>query len=62
MLSKGKTPVSMPIGLRIVQRIQALTGNLRPQGTENLAGYADRYRIRQGRYRITILLMTNVAT
>ena len=42
--------------LRIVQRIQALTGNPRPQGSEKLAGYADRYRIRQGRYRIIYLI------
>ena len=42
--------------LRIVQRIQALTGNPRPQGSEKLAGYADRYRIPQGRYRIIYLI------
>lgn len=42
--------------LRIVQRIQALTGNPGPQGSEKLAGYADRYRIRQGRYRIIYLI------
>jgi mRNA interferase RelE/StbE len=37
---------------RIVQRIQALAGNPRPAGSEKLAGYADRYRIRQGTYRV----------
>ena len=42
--------------LRIVQRIQALTGNPRPQGSEKLAGYSDRYRIRQGSYRIVYLI------
>lgn len=42
--------------LRIVQRIQALAENPRPQGCEKLAGYADRYRIRQGRYRIIYLI------
>ena len=42
--------------LRIVQRIQALTGNPRPQGSEKLAGYSDRYRIRQGRYRIIYVI------
>jgi len=42
--------------LRIVRRIQTLTGNPRPQGSEKLAGYADRYRIRQGRYRIIYLI------
>jgi mRNA interferase RelE/StbE len=40
----------------IVQRIQALAGNPRPQGSEKLAGYADRYRARQGRYRIIYLI------
>ena len=42
--------------LRIVRRIQTLIGNPRPQGSEKLAGYADRYRIRQGRYRIIYLI------
>ena len=42
--------------LRIVQRIQALTRDPRPQGAEKLAGYADRYRIRQGSYRIIYLI------
>lgn len=37
---------------RIVQRIQALGDNPRPTGSEKLAGYNDRYRIRQGTYRV----------
>ena len=37
---------------RIVQRIQALALDPRSRGCEKLAGYADRYRIRQGSYRI----------
>lgn len=41
---------------RIVQRIQALAGNPRPQGAEKLAGHADRYRVRQGSYRIIYLV------
>lgn len=41
---------------RIIQQIQALTGNPRPQGCETLAGYADRFRIRQGRYRVVYLV------
>jgi mRNA interferase RelE/StbE len=41
---------------RIVQRIQALAANPRPQGSEKLAGYADRYRVRQGSYRIIYLI------
>jgi mRNA interferase RelE/StbE len=37
---------------RIVARIQTLASNPRPQGSEKLAGEQDRYRLRQGRYRI----------
>lgn len=41
---------------RIVQRLQALASSPRPQGSEKLAGYADRYRVRQGIYRIIYLI------
>jgi mRNA interferase RelE/StbE len=41
---------------RIIQRIQALAEDPRPQGPEKLAGYVNRYRIRQGRYRIIYLI------
>jgi mRNA interferase RelE/StbE len=41
---------------RIVQRIQALAEDPRPHGAEKLAGYDDRYRIRQGNYRIAYLI------
>lgn len=37
---------------RIVARITALATNPRPHGSEKLAGYDDRYRIRQGSYRV----------
>mgnify|MGYP002626474427 CR=1 FL=1 len=37
--------------LRIVQRIHALAEDSRPPGSEKLAGYDDRYRVRQGNYR-----------
>jgi mRNA interferase RelE/StbE len=37
--------------LRIVQKIQGLTTNPRPQGCEKLAG-ENKYRIRHGVYRI----------
>lgn len=36
---------------RIVRRIEALADDPRPPGCEKLSGY-DRYRIRQGNYRI----------
>jgi len=41
---------------RIVDKIQALAANPRPQGSEKLAGYADRYRVRRGSYRIIYLI------
>jgi mRNA interferase RelE/StbE len=36
---------------RVVKRIEALAGNPRPPGCEKLTGH-DRYRVRQGSYRI----------
>lgn len=41
---------------RVVERIQALAADPRVHGSEELAGYADRYRIRQGQYRIIYLI------
>ena len=37
---------------RIVERIYALGDDLRPTGCEKLAGYTNRYRVRQGTHRI----------
>jgi mRNA interferase RelE/StbE len=37
---------------RLVRRIQALAGEPRPPGCEKLSGSEDRYRVRQGRYRV----------
>lgn len=42
--------------LRIVQRIQALIEDPRPPGSEKLAGYDDRYRVRQASYRVVYLI------
>ena len=42
--------------LRLIERIQALATTPRPQGCEKLAGYADRFRIRQGNYRVVYLV------
>ena len=42
--------------LRVIRRIQALSSNPRAQGSEKLAGYVDRYRVRQGQYRIVYLI------
>ena len=41
---------------RIVAKIQALAADPRPQGSDKLAGYDDRHRIRQGNYRIVYLV------
>ena len=37
---------------RILSRIRALTTEPRPRGVEKLVGQQQRYRLRQGRYRI----------
>jgi mRNA interferase RelE/StbE len=37
---------------RIARRIQALTDNPRPFGSEKLEGFETTYRVRQGDYRI----------
>jgi len=37
---------------RLVRRIQALAGEPRPPGCEKSSGSGDRYRVRQGRYRV----------
>ena len=43
---------SKPGRQRIVSRIQGLSESPRRHGSEKLAGYSDRYRIRQGNFRI----------
>lgn len=40
------------IRIKIVSRIHALARNPRPSGSQMLAGEAERYRIRQGAYRV----------
>jgi mRNA interferase RelE/StbE len=41
---------------RIVGKIGGLAAEPRPSGAEKLAGYDDRYRVRQGNYRIVYLI------
>jgi mRNA interferase RelE/StbE len=41
---------------KIIAKIQALASAPRPRGSEKLAGYSDRYRIRQGNYRVVYLI------
>jgi len=38
--------------LRIIKRIQELSSDPRPPGCEKLSGHDDKYRVRQGAYRI----------
>ena len=44
---------------RITAKIQALAGNPRPAGCEKLSGH-DKYRIRQGNYRILYTIEDDV--
>lgn len=46
----------------IVKRIGILAENPRGVGCEKLAGYADRYRVRQGNYRIVYSIEDEVLT
>ena len=41
---------------RVIERIQTLSADPRAEGSEKLAGYTDRYRVRQGQYRIIFLI------
>ena len=38
--------------MRIIKRIQELSSDPRPPGCEKISGRADKYRVRQGAYRI----------
>jgi mRNA interferase RelE/StbE len=41
---------------RIIEKIGGLGNNPRAQGAEKLAGFDDRYRVRQGDYRVVYLI------
>jgi mRNA interferase RelE/StbE len=47
---------SKPNRRRIIDKISALAADPRPQQSEKLAGYEDRYRLRQGNYRVVYLI------
>jgi len=47
---------------RLVARIAALANDPRPVGAEKLAGSSDKYRIRQGNYRILYEIEDDVLT
>ena len=50
-VKKDLAPVTKKDLKRITQRIKKLSANPRPHGCEKLSGQ-ERYRIRQGKYRI----------
>ena len=52
--SAGKELLRLPNKdcARITEKLKQLTEVALPPGVEKLSGYADRYRIRQGDYRI----------
>ena len=50
------------VRIQVVERICRLAGNPRPLGCEKLAGRADRYRVRQGVYRIVYSVADEVLT
>lgn len=50
-VKKDLSPVPKKDIKRIIQRIEKLSANPRPPGCEKLSG-RERYRIRQGEYRI----------
>ncbi|MCF6291553.1 MAG: type II toxin-antitoxin system RelE/ParE family toxin [Desulfobacterales bacterium] len=47
--------------IRIIKRIEGLAEDPRPQGCEKLTGQ-ERYRLRQGRYRIVYSIQDNELT
>lgn len=44
------------VRVRLARAIDALVENPRPIGVEKLSGYEDRYRIREGDYRIVYII------
>ena len=47
---------------RLVERIRGLAGDPRPMGAERLSGVRDKYRIRQGNYRVLYEIEDDVLT
>lgn len=58
-VAKDLRPIPNDDVARIVQRIEALQEDPRPPGSERLSGQ-ERYRIRQGVYRIVYEIMDDV--
>lgn len=60
-VEKDFTAVSKKDLVKILRRIEALSKNPRPLGCEKLTGQ-ERYRVRQGRYRIVYSVQDEVLT
>lgn len=50
--SKELRSLDSPVALRILKRIEALSGNPRPAGVVKLEGAQDLWRVRVGEWRI----------
>ena len=59
--SAGKELRSLdsPVALRILKRIEALSGNPRPAGVVKLEGAQDLWRVRVGEWRIVYRIADN---
>ncbi len=60
-VEKDFTAVPKKDLLKILRRIEALSKNPRPSGCEKLTGQ-ERYRVRQGRYRIVYSIQDEALT
>ena len=60
-VEKDLTAVPKKDLIKILRRIEALSKNPRPSGCEKLTGQ-ERYRVRQGRYRIVYSVEDEVLT
>jgi mRNA interferase RelE/StbE len=60
-VEKDLKPIPQREIKKILQKIDSLTANPRPQGSEKLTGQ-ERYRVRQGRYRILYSIQDNELT
>ncbi len=60
-VEKDLRPIPQKDVKKILQRVNSLTLDPRPSGSEKLTGQ-ERYRIRQGRYRILYSIQDNELT
>lgn len=60
-VQKDLAPIPKKDVRKILRRIKALAEDPRPEGCEKLVGH-ERYRLRQGRYRILYSIQDDVLT